>query len=119
MHTVLFAYDIISIMQPKRGADLKKKKPIKKRENTIAKDVTDALQLPKDLVLGAVILSVTGQSEAYVENYRGIIEYTNQKIRFQTKTCQVEMQGKNLQIDYYTNDEMKIVGKIDCIRYQQ
>lgn len=83
----------------------------------IKENVVDSLKLPKDLMFGAVVLTVTGQCEAYVENYRGIIEYTKERIRLQTKTCQLEIQGANLHIAYYTNDEMKITGRITEIHY--
>lgn len=74
--------------------------------------MAEKLKLPKDLVMGAAVLTVTGRSEAYVENYRGIIEYTDQRIRLQTKTCQMTLCGECLHIDYYTEDEMKISGQI-------
>lgn len=119
MNTVLIAYLITNGMQCESGADMKKKKRTYFHKEKLAYEVADTLQLPKDLVFGAVILSITGQSEAYVENYRSIIEFSNEKIKLQTKTCQVEINGRNLQIEYYTNDEMKIVGCIDCIRYQR
>ena len=83
----------------------------------VKENVVDSLKLPKDLMFVAVILTVTGQCEAYVENYRGIIEYTKERIRLQTKTCQLEMKGTNLHIDYYTNDELKITGRIIEIHY--
>ena len=74
--------------------------------------MAEKLKLPKDLVMGAAVLTVTGHSEAYIENYRGIIEYTEQRIRLQTKTCQMTLCGEQLHIDYYTEDEMKEIGKI-------
>lgn len=77
----------------------------------------DKLGLPKDLLLGSAILTVTGQREAYIENYRGIIEYTSGQIRIQTKTCQIIICGQNLCIDYYSNEEMKISGCIFEIKY--
>ncbi len=80
-------------------------------------NLVESLQLPKDLMLGSVILTVTGQKEAYVENYRGIIEYTTRQIRLQTKTCQLLICGCDLSIDYYSNDEMKITGMIQDIKY--
>lgn len=83
----------------------------------IREKMTEKLRLPKDLVMGAAVLTVTGRSEAYVENYRGIIEYTEEKIRLQTKTCQMTLIGKKLHIDYYTEDEMKISGQIGEIHY--
>ena len=74
----------------------------------LKEQMAEKLKLPKDLVMGAAVLTVTGRSEAYVENYRGIIEYTEKKIRLQTKTCQMTLCGEKLHIDYYTEDEMKI-----------
>ena len=73
--------------------------------------------LPKDLMLGAVSVAVTGQSDVYIENYRGIIEFTSECIRVQTKNCIVSVKGVSLDISYYTNDDMKITGQIKSIEY--
>ena len=43
--------------------------------------------------------------------------YTDLLIRIQTKIGQIKIIGKSLQIDYYTNDEMKITGRITSIEY--
>ena len=80
--------------------------------------MVEALELAKDLFFGAVILTITGREEAIVENYKGILEYSNEKIRLQTKTCKLLLCGKNLKIDYYTNEEMKITGFINQIMYE-
>ncbi len=80
-------------------------------------EMTDALNLPKDLMLGAVIITITGKHEAYVENYMSLIEYTEELIRIQTKTCKLEIRGVHLYISYYTNDEMKITGEIQEVKY--
>ena len=77
----------------------------------------DALNLPKDLTLGAVILTITGKHEAYVENYMSLIEYTECLIRLQTRTCKLEIHGVHLYIAYYTSDEMKIAGEIREVKY--
>lgn len=79
--------------------------------------VVEKLELSKDLILGAAVVTVTGQTEAYIENYRGIIEYRSDCIRLQTKTCIIEVHGRLLDIGYYTNDEMKITGYITSINY--
>lgn len=89
----------------------------KRTGKNIKSGVVEALKLPKDFVYGAVIVTVTGQCEAYVENYKGILEYSENKIKLQTKTCQVMITGKRLLIAYYTNDEMKITGQILEIKY--
>ena len=61
---------------------------------------------------GASVITITGRNEICIENYRGILEYTDLLIRVQTKSGQIRLSGKNLQIEYYTNDEMKITGRI-------
>ena len=79
--------------------------------------VVESLKLPKDSVLGASIVTVTGNTDAFVENYRGILEYSPECIVLQGKTCQISINGKRMTIDYYTNEDMKISGCIECIRY--
>ena len=36
--------------------------------------IVDNLELPKDLMLGAAIVTVTGRGEAVISNYKGILE---------------------------------------------
>jgi sporulation protein YqfC len=79
--------------------------------------VVESLKLPKDVLLGAIKLELTGNTEAWIENYKGIIEYTDESITLQGKTCRVCVEGKNLSIDYYTNDDMKISGCIENVKY--
>ena len=79
--------------------------------------ITDKVHLPKDVVEGAMILTLTGNREVFVENYKGIIEYTCKVIRLQAKYQQVLFEGSNLCIEYYTNEDMKISGIIKQISY--
>lgn len=94
-------------MKKKKHPDLETKKEL----------LADSLKLPKDLVLGASIITLTGNREAWIENYRGIIDYCDKMILLQGKNCQICFQGKNLCIDYYTNEDMKISGCIEQIQY--
>jgi sporulation protein YqfC len=77
----------------------------------------DSLKLPKDVLMGAMRVTLTGNGEAWIENYKGILEYTDSMIMLQGKTCRVCIEGKNLGIDYYTNEDMKVSGIIGCVRY--
>lgn len=79
--------------------------------------VVEGLKLPKDMVYGASIITMVGDKEVTIENYKGILEYSKECIIVQGKTCQIGINGKNLSIDYYTNDDMKISGIIECLKY--
>ena len=58
-----------------------------------------------------------GDFEVCIENYRGITEYTDSLVRVQTKGGQIRLTGRRLQIEYYTNDEMKVTGKIQTLEF--
>lgn len=79
--------------------------------------IVESLKLPKDSMLGASIVTVTGNKEAFVENYKGILEYSKESIVLQGKNCRISFQGKGLSIDYYTGEDMKISGYIETLRY--
>jgi len=94
---------------------------MKKRtqEYSFKNRIADASEFPKDVFLGQPILTVLGRMEINIENYRGITEYTDALIRIRTKTGQIRITGRALQIEYYTNDDMKVTGRIDSIDYRQ
>jgi len=83
------------------------------RKNTLS----DTVGLPKDVVLGLPLLTITGNEEICVENYRRMIEYTEALIRIQTKVGQIRITGNRLKVEYYSNDEMRIHGSIANIEY--
>ena len=95
------------------------------RENKERQDSRDSLRnrmanaanMPKDVVLGVPIITMTGRLELSVENYNGIIEYTDILVRLSTKSGQIKIVGKHLQIEFYTSDEMKVTGQIKSVEY--
>lgn len=83
----------------------------------IMDDVSSKLSLPKDVLLRASMIHMIGQYEIYIENYKSIIEYTDTLIKIQAKTCKLIINGQHLHIEYFTNDDMKISGRIKSIEY--
>mgnify|MGYP003512240478 FL=1 len=77
--------------------------------------VVESLKLPRDSVLGDSIITVTGNTEILIENYKGILQYSDELIRLQGKNRKIELKGKRLNIVYYTNEDMKISGMIESI----
>lgn len=80
--------------------------------------VVSALKLPKDVILGEVLISFVGRHSVIIENYRSIILYTDTMVKLQTKNCKLLISGSRLQIEYYTNEEMKVVGQIRSVEFE-
>ena len=77
--------------------------------------VVESLKLPRDSVLGDSIITVTGNTEILIENYKGILQYSDELILLQGKNRKIELKGKRLNIVYYTNEDMKISGMNESI----
>ena len=77
----------------------------------------DTLQLPKDLMLGALNIRLLGQYEAYIENYKSIIEYNDKTISLLGKNTKVTLIGEKLRIVCFSKDDMRIKGCLHEIKY--
>lgn len=95
--------------------ETKKKREAEKQ--TYLEALSTNLNLPADILAGAPILTVTGNRQLCLENYKGIIEYTGNLIRVQAKSCRIHIEGTGLNIDYFTDDEMRISGRVKEIHY--
>lgn len=80
-------------------------------------EIIDRLELPKDVLLQDFLIRITGTHEMTIGNLKGILSFTSEKIVLQTKQCQLVIEGCRLMIDFFTNDEMKITGKILKIEF--
>jgi len=92
---------------------MSKRNPFKIHEQVI-----EHLELPKDFLLGEAIITISGRRELLIENYKGILIYEDSFIKIQTKNGRILITGKNLTIQYYTNEEMKITGFFEQISYE-
>ncbi len=88
-----------------------------KRREIISKAMADLLEIPADLVMDMPRLTVTGRNELYLENHKGIIEYTTERIRINLSRGFMEVVGDNLEIQALMPDEMKVWGDINTINY--
>lgn len=77
-----------------------------------------ALGLPRDVLLGDVLVSFIGRREVWIENYRSILLYTDTLVKVQARTCKVVIHGARLKIEYYTIEEMKITGQIQSLEFE-
>ena len=75
----------------------------------------DALDVTKDALLGMPVLTIVGNYEIYIENFRSIVEYECNYIKILTKKGTFQVQGQCLEILYYDEEEIAIKGRIEKI----
>ncbi len=87
------------------------------KQRDVKEKIVDRLGLPKDLLLGAMNIILTGKYDVYIENYISIIEYTDTVIKINGKGGRVKVAGKNLVIDSYSKTDMRITGIVKEVIY--
>lgn len=78
----------------------------------------DAWGLPKDVIMNMPRLSVGGNREIYIENYKGLLEYTSDEIRLSTSIGVVRILGKDLKIKRVRLEDIFISGYFRLVEYE-
>ena len=86
-------------------------------KRNLKKTITGMLELPKEIVYNLPLISITGNESMEIENYKGVIEYTEQKIRLNTSCGVLSIEGKKLNIKQITTENILIAGIIIKFEY--
>ncbi|MBR1866616.1 MAG: YabP/YqfC family sporulation protein [Lachnospiraceae bacterium] len=76
------------------------------------------LEIPADVLYDDVLLRLSGNREALIENYKGILLYTPEEIIITCKRVSLRLCGCSLHIQYFSGSDMKVVGHIKSISFQ-
>lgn len=94
-----------------------KEKENERRDERRFGRLTERLSLPKDLVYGECLITMLGNTELTVENYRNICLFEENCIVIALKHDRLCVQGSRLEILYYREDEIKIRGRISGLQF--
>jgi sporulation protein YqfC len=90
----------------------------KEVSNKIKRRFAEISDLPEELTLGLSKMVFIGNNEFWIENYKGIIEYENNKIRLGTIIGNISVEGENLNIEEISEVELIVRGKIKRIEFE-
>lgn len=88
----------------------------KEKIENIKENVSDALELPKEITLNLPKVTMVGSSQIRIENHKGIIEYSESKIRINSKIGIIVITGKNLFIRNIIKEEVVLEGKLESVQ---
>lgn len=83
------------------------------------KRFNDILEIPKEIYTNIPNFIITGFEDMIIENYKGILEYEDYYIRVNTYIGIVNIHGINLRLEKMTEDNIKIIGKIESIEIER
>jgi len=88
---------------------------MKKNIDDIKTNLSEALELPLDISLDLPKIIIIGNRECSIFNHKGIIEYTNQTIRVNSRIGIIKLIGDNLEIKNILLEEILVVGNIENV----
>lgn len=101
-------------MAGKSKRRVKEQKPPKPK---MKEKVAEVLELPKEVVLNIPKLTMLGAGNLVIENYKGIIEYDDSKIRVNTGTGMIRITGERLFIKEITSEDIMVDGEIKSLEF--
>ena len=81
------------------------------------KNVTEALELPKEIMLNQPLISMVGREEVTIENYKGILEYGEETVRIGTAAGILRLTGKGLCLKQLSAECMVVTGRIENLSF--
>ena len=80
--------------------------------------VTEAMELPADLLTDEPVLFMTGCKKLLIENQHALLEYGPKRIRCNTGAGMMTVEGEGLEIEHLKDGAMEIRGKIARLSYE-
>ena len=83
-----------------------------------ARKTMEAIEIPPDTSPGCSYLQLYGNRQLKLENYTRIIDYDENRLLLQCKTCQMEISGCHLLIVQYSSQQLTVSGQISDIQFR-
>lgn len=88
----------------------KNKKEPQEPKESLKEKIAANIGLDREIALNLVHIEMTGNRELFIENYKGIIEYTDTVIRINTNPSPLRIEGKGLEVKSITREMLYVTG---------
>lgn len=83
----------------------------------IKRTFAEAMELPKEAVLNLPLITILGREELFIENYKGIIEYSEETVRVSTGIGVLKIDGRGLFLKSILAESITLTGTFTAIQY--
>ena len=103
-------------MAVKKSSRSKKSKKAEPKKS-LKQKMTEMLELPKEVVLNIPKLTMLGNSDLMIQNYKGVFEYEENRIKINTGAGIIKIAGQSLSIKEITSEDIMVIGKIESLEF--
>ncbi|UOE95670.1 MULTISPECIES: sporulation protein YqfC [Bacillaceae] len=92
---------------------------MKKWQQRMRKWITNQMDLPADVLMDLPRITMIGQLHIYIENHRGVLQFSNEELRLLLSQGQGQLiiKGEQFVIKTILPEELLLEGKIDQVLY--
>lgn len=80
--------------------------------------IKETFEMPAEVIMDSPKVVLESNINVWIENYTEVIEYTQNSVKVNTNDFIIKIDGENLTIDFITNEDLSISGKILSVMYE-
>ncbi|MEW6623568.1 MAG: sporulation protein YqfC [Bacillota bacterium] len=94
---------------------MSKNEIVKDTSKKVGESMADILDLPKEVLMDVAKITIVGSRQVTIENHKGIIQYTSEKMRISVGEGEVIICGKDMVIKSIAPEEINISGTVQRV----
>lgn len=79
--------------------------------------LANTIDVSKDVILDLFLIKAIGNSELCIENFKGILAYSDTAIKIKAVPRSIEVCGKSLELCNISDEILSISGEIETISF--
>lgn len=87
--------------------------------NRAKENITESLNLPKDIVFDIPKITIMGDGEVTIENHKGIVSFEDTKVKVNSRLGLIIVEGHKFKISFIGGTTLTITGKVKEIKYER
>lgn len=88
---------------------------MKDRMDNIKYNMSEALELPKDVMLNLPKIIMIGSIQLNISNHKGIIEYTQETLRINSNAGVIKITGQDMELKTILSEEIIVIGRVEKV----
>ncbi|MFZ5650101.1 MAG: sporulation protein YqfC [Bacillota bacterium] len=85
----------------------------------LKRQMSDMLEIPSDIILDLPKVVLVGDLQVFIENHRGIVEYSAESVRVNVGDYEVAVSGDGLLLRNILPDEICLEGRIKSVQFNR